>query len=316
MALSITTTSSILESKPIRKGEVARLTSQLDDAMASITNPDRFSSRAKLDASGLNRLYDDAQRAILAANGNKISAQVISVKLENENRGLAEFNAALVAFERDMGEMSDHAGTDAEKADRALEKMSLVLRRKDPGGRYIFGGSTPYIDPLSKLDNNGVRVAIDLKASTSLIGGQMSRNYSDTSPNETVVTVSAFHEVKEGFLHPEMDAIYKTIGYINMVKDGQFTANQRDAAQLDARQARGAAAMAIGLEEKKVEASLYVNDSEINSADSKNNYLFSSDLVESTGRMQSLMHSVQANISLDGAKTKIFDNLMDRMRLH
>lgn len=322
---NITSAFDILNSAPGKRRDIGDLSNKVQDSLANVTTGQKFGSRAELDATGLSGRFDNAQAMILKAEANKTTVYVSDGKLKSQQQALIDINKAMVRFEQERAQNSAAAGTDVQKADKALGEIERIMRSKNQSGEYIFGGNDPFTDPLSVIDPvTGNRVAINLKTQSNVVGGSvLVNNYSDAAPDVTVVTVSSAHEVKQGFLYPGMDSMVKTIGYLNMVKTGvvaggpgvpAVTLADIGAAQDVQRLARGETQVLVNLEIEKVEAARSINLSDINSASAILKE-FKGDLVELAGRAKTLLESFVASISIANAGDKAFDALLQNSRI-
>ncbi|MEA0971316.1 hypothetical protein Megvenef_01291 [Candidatus Megaera venefica] len=319
---NLTSALDILNSASGKRRDIGDLSNKVQDSLANVTTGQKFGSRAELDATGLSGRFDNAQAMILKAEANKTTVYVSDGKLKSQQQALIDINKAMVRFEQERAQNSAAAGTDVQKADKALGEIERIMRSKNQSGEYIFGGNDPFTDPLSVIDPvTGNRVAINLKTQSNVVGGSvLVNNYSDAAPDVTVVTVSSAHEVKQGFLYPGMDSMVKTIGYLNMVKTGvvagvpAVTLADIGAAQDVQRLARGETQVLVNLEIEKVEAARSINLSDINSASAILKE-FKGDLVELTGRAKTLLESFVASISIANAGDKAFDALLQNSRI-
>ena len=319
---NLTSALDILNSASGKRRDIGDLSNKVQDSLANVTTGQKFDSRAELDATGLSGRFDNAQAMILKAEANKTTVYVSDGKLKSQQQALIDINKAMVRFEQERAHNSAAAGTDTQKADKALGEIERIMRSKNQSGEYIFGGNDPFTDPLSVIDPvTGNRVAINLKTQSNVVGGSvLVNNYSDAAPDVTVVTVSSAHEVKQGFLYPGMDSMVKTIGYLNMVKTGvvagvpSVTLADIGAAQDVQRLARGETQVLVNLEIEKVEAARSINLSDVNSASAILRE-FKGDLVELTGRAKTLLESFVASISIANAGDKAFDALLQNSRI-
>ncbi len=317
MATNITSNSSILQSQPGRNnGKISELSSKLQNAAAAAADGAayKYDSRAKLESSGLGDIYDRTQRSLLMAESNKININTTFVKLSNDERFLKDIDAVIVEFRAE----SDNIGTKSEKADRALEKIEHILTKKDEAGRYVFGGNNPYTNPLTRIDANGNPVQIKLTKTSNLVDKLVTTNYAaDSGPNNSLVTLSSSHEVKESFLYPSMKAVADTIAFINMYKkeENTFTPEEFDAAQKRQQDSRSEVGILVGSEIKKIEQAREVNKSDIQTATDVNASLFQGDLVEAAGLVRDLMHSLLANVTLNQVSNNVFNTLLEKTRI-
>ncbi len=322
---NITSTLDILNSAPGKRRGISDLSNQVQDALNNVTTGQKFDSRAQLDATGLSIRFDNAQAVLLKTEASKTTLQVAEGKLKPQQQALIDINKVMLKFHQELAQNAAPSGTDAQKADRALGEIERIMRSKNQSGEYIFGGNDPFTDPLSVIDPiTGNRVPISLKNQSNVVNGNvLVNNYSDAGKDVTVVTASSQHEVKQGFLYPGMDAMVKTIGYLNMVKTGvvvggpgipAVTIDDIGVAQNDQRLARGETEVLIGLEIEKLEHAKGVNLADINTA-SATLKEFKGDLVELTGIAKTLLESLVASITIANAGEKAFNTMLERSNI-
>lgn len=295
--------------KPYGESDISAKSKELSIEQTNLTRPEKYDTRAELDKSGLGAIHDQAQALGLNSLVNKTTVNISASNLGNEKQVWQDINDIMVKkFEVSMVKSSIAAGTNAEKADRALSDIARILRRQNADGAYIFGGNNPNDDPLS-IYNGEERVAIDLNNISNNMNGVFVNNFSEANVNETELTISSKHEIKQSFLYGGMDAIVKTIGYLNMVKEGTADIKDIAAAQKSQLHARGEVSILIGLELEKTKAARVTNDNDI-----KDSYnilkIFQKDITEQAGRVGDLMKSLLAMISIKSVTNKIFDALI------
>ena len=282
-------------------------------ALGEVTTEEKYSSRSELDNTGRSKIFDDAHATLLRAEANKTTLLVTKEKLRSEFNALSEINDAVVGFEKECIESVAAAGTKAEKADRALTKIAEILGRKNLAGDYIFGGNNPRVNPLSYFDGNQ-RISVDLTKTSNIVSGKFINNFTDVGPNDTVVTVSENREVNESFLNAGMDAIVKTIGYLNSVKEGVVDDNTLAGIQAEQKDARGRLFMDIRLEMDKIDAASTENMSNIAKA-SEILENFKGDIVENSQRAADLMTALTAQMAITNALNKVFNNIVENVKV-
>ncbi len=317
--------STILNGRPGKRGDLSNISGKLQKSVENITNSDKYNSRADLVASGLAGIHDTTQRSILTANGNKITTQVTSIKLNNEHAALESFNDIMVDFEQKRSNSASFLENNKKNADDALKALNVLLRRQNGAGRYVFGGNEPYIDPLSKIDANGQRVQLDLTIDNNVVKGIAINNYSpNTSSNKTITTISEIHEVKESFIHAGMQGITDAIGYLNKVKQkvdnpppspDAISDEDLEVAKQTQKKGRDDVTNLINLELKKVSDATDVNKATIKRAEESISALFKRDIVEATGEAKDLLNALFASISTKQIGDKAFDHLLNNTRV-
>jgi hypothetical protein len=326
MTIGIKSSADILNTT-VRSGrDVGVKATQLKEAQASLTNPAKYISRADLDRSGLSRKFDELQTILLNIKSQNTAGYNTTTKLNNESKALEQVNDIMVCFEKEMSQSNNIAGSKQNKVDRALEKIENALRTRDSSGKYIWGGTDSFTDPLSKLDNNRNRIAVNLLEDKNIEDGAITKglitnNFSTVAPDKTMIKLSSEHTVKKSFIYPGHDSIAKTIGYLNKIKENakaidegqgelypvtELALNQRE--QLEA---RGKLKVEIDLEIKKVKQAFEVNDRDAKDAIKENNDLFSANIIERAQAVRDLIVSLTALISISNIDSKVSDALFN-----
>lgn len=316
MVNSIVTTSSrdILYTSATDRSKIGTTSDALKDAFSNITEGQKFADRASLDASGLAGRFDVAQATLLKVEANKSTTSIVKGKLETQRQAMRDVNDVMVRFEQEMANESEAAGTKIAKADRALARLNTILRSRNLNGEYVFGGTDPFTDPLSKIDPlTGNRVASDITAQTNVVNGNvLVNNYSDIGEDMTVVTLSSKHETRRNLLFPGSDAIVKTIGYLNMVKEGA-PVDQIETTQLAQKNARGTLEVQIGYEIEEAGKAEITNLTDINSASDVLKE-FKGDINVLTNNAKDLLSSLLAQTSIAVAGDRAFDTLVNNLK--
>ena len=302
---TITTPSEIINTSVIERNSISN-SNRLETALKNITDGNKYATRAELRASGDSRQYDEMQRTILNAKGNNRTAEITGRKLQNEQRVLKEINEVVVRFKKDLPQTSLAAGTTQEKADKALTEIARILRKRDGAGEFIFGGSKRDTDPLVKANLTDA-------GNTNVIEGLITNNYTKTSSNNSTISVSSNHQVRESFLYAGHPTIAKTIGYINMVKAGDKTELEVETARIEEETARRDLTVKVDLEIEKVNAAKTANNKDISDAEKIDKERFRLNAVEAVGKANDLKISYLADIFVkqiaNSVSQKIFDNI-------
>lgn len=311
----------ILETTSASARDIGIKASQLKTAQAAVTNPAKYTSRSELNNSGLSRRFDELQGTLLNVKSQDTTAKITNSRLGNEQTALKQVNDIMVRFEQEMSQSNSVAGSKQDKVNRALAALESALRGKDPSGKYVWGGKDSATDPLSRLDAAGNRVAVSLVNESNVQNRLVTNDYSTSAPNQTVVTVSSQHAVRESFLHPGHEAIAKAVGYLNKIKENAdaidaggpgaaiYTDQELATAQREQLDARGALKVQIDTEVKKVEQAFDINKRDAKDAMKENNDLFSANLVERTQEVKKLMESLVALITVERVGSTIFSEL-------
>ncbi len=317
MVNSIVTTSSrdILYTSATDRSKIGATSNALNDAFSNITSEQKFADRASLDASGLAGRFDTAQATLLKVEANKSTTSIVKGKLNTQRQAMRDVNEVMVQFEQELAKQPGAAGTKAEKANRALGKLETILRSRNLNGEYIFGGTDPFTDPLSKIDSlTGNRVTSNITTDTNVVNGNvLVNNYSDIAEDATVVTLSSNHETRRNLLFPGSDAIVKTIGYLNIVKEDMQPADQIAEKQLAQRNARGTLEVQIGYEIEEADKAEITNLTDINSASDVLKE-FKGDINILTNTAKDLLSSLLAQTSIAAAGDRAFDTLVNNLK--
>lgn len=316
------TSTDILRAKGTSAMDIGAKASHLNEAKAAITNPAKYTSRSELDKSGLSRKFDELQGVLLNVKSQDTTANITKARLSNEQRALKQVNDIMVKFESEKPQNNGLAGTTQDKVNRALAEIETALRARDTSGKYIWGGKDPTTDPVSRLDAAGNRVPVSLVNESNIQNRLVTNNYSSTAPNESIITASSEHEVRESFLHPGHEAIAKAIGYLNMIKENAdaidaggavaaiYTDEELAVAQREKVEALGTLKIQIDTEMiNKVEKAFEVNKRDAKDAMKSNSELFSANIVERTQEMHDLLVSMTALISISNIEAKVSDTL-------
>lgn len=301
--------------------DIGNKASELNEAKSAVTNRAKYTSRSELDQSGLSRKFDELQGTLLNVKFQDTTAKITKARLNNEQKALKQVNDIMVKFEAERPQNNSLAGTMQTKVNRAIAEIETALRARDTSGKYVWGGKDPSVDPLSRLDAMGNRVPVSLVNESNVENELITNNYSSTSPNESIITVSSEHEVRESFLHPGHDAIAKAIGYLNMLKENSdaidaggagnaiYTDQRLAEAQRDKVEALGALKIQIDTEVKKVDKAFDINKRDAKDAMTSNSELFTANIVERTQKVHDLLVSMTALISISNIDAKVSDTL-------
>lgn len=321
MVTALKSSTDILGTTVTSARDIGTKASSLNEAKAAVTNPAKYISRVELDKSGLSRKFDELQGTLLNVNSQDTAAKITKARLNNEQKALKQVNDIMVKFESEKPQNNSLAGTTQTKVNRALAEIETALRARDTSGKYVWGGKDPSTDPISKVYAAGNRVPVSLVNETNIQNSLITNNYSSTAPNESIITVSSEHEVRESFLHPGHEAIAKAVGYLNMIKENadaieaggalsaRYTNEELATAQQEKVEALGALKIQIDTEVKKVEKAFEINKRDAKDAMKSNNELFSANIVERTQKSLDLLVSMAALISISNVDAKVSDTL-------
>ena len=322
MVTALKSSTDILGTTVTSARDIGTKARDLNEAKAAVNNPAKYTSRVELDKSGLSRKFDELQGTLLNVKSQDTTAKITKARLNNEQKALKQVNDIMVKFESEKPQNNSLAGTTQAKVNRALAEIEIALRARDTSGKYVWGGKDPATNPISKVDAAGNRVPVSLVNETNIQNNLITNNYSSTAPNESIITVSSEHEVRESFLHPGHEAIAKAVGYLNMIKENAnaidaggavaaiYTDQELAAAQQEKVEALGALKIQIDTEVKKVEKAFEINKRDAKDAMKGNNELFSANIVERTQKMHDLLVSMAALISISNVvDAKVSDTL-------
>ena len=319
MTTILRSSTDVLSTNSTRTGDISAKSLQLQQAQAAVTDPAKYLSRTELDKSGLGRQFDEVQATLLNVKSQDTTASITGTRLTNEKNALEQVNKIMVRFEAEMTHLSGAAGSKQDKVNKALAALAVAMQSKDTAGKFVWGGKDAGTDPLSKLDQNGNRVSVNLKTESNLVNGLITNNFSATASNKAIVTVSSAHEVRESFIHPGHEAVAKAIGYLNMIKENTdaidaggvaiYTGEQLAAAQSGQKDTRGGLSMLIDLEVAKVKEAFKVNKEDAKDSMQSINDSFTANIVERTQTTKNLAVSLLALIALSNLDGKISEAL-------
>ena len=319
--INIRSAADIISASSSSNAKIARQSDSLKIANANVINPAKYIDRSELDSSGLAREYDNMQRMILNSKSYDTSASIVDRKLANEQNFMIRLNDAMKNFENEISNHNQGPGTPEDKVNKALLEISTILKLKDTSGNYIIGGNDPRTNPLSKLDENGNRISVDLLKDSNFIDGVIIENYSDISPERNLITASSQHKVQKSVIYPGIGAIAKTIGYLNAVKEhyqgenGAPSIEILENMQVDQIDSRRNVKMSIDLERSKIEEALIVNKNDFIDAEKMNQNHFLANMVERAQVVKDLLQSLNASISLAPIADKSFQTMLDKLRV-
>lgn len=321
MTIAIKSSTDILRASITSAKDIGVKANQLREAQSNITNPAKYTSREELDKSGLSRKFDELQSKLLNIKSQDTALSINRSRLDNEKTSLEQVNRIITKFESELPQNNSVAGSKQEKVNSALSALESALRARDTSGKYVWGGKDSINNPLSVIDELGNRVNISLVNRSNIQHGLITNGYSISEPNKSLLTISSEHQVRESFLYPKHDAIAKTIGYLNMIKEnadsvdaglGNVYSDQELAtAQKKQLDERGSLQFEINKEIKKTEQAFDINKRDAKEAMQENSDLFSANIVERSQMVRDLIVSLTALISISNVDAKVSDALFN-----
>lgn len=310
-------------STPIDRRNITDNQHKINQAQLNMTNGAKYTDRQSLVESGLASKYDELQNKLVNIELYKKATTITRTRLEHENTALDSLNKIMVNFESVLSKPDEVLGTRADKADSALADIEELFRQRDHSGRYIWGGKDRETDPLSKIDQNGRRVQTSLLDESNVEKKMILNNYSDSTENSTLVTISSEHDVRESFIHPSHPAIAKAIGYLNMMKesatgedsDGNpvvYTDHELEAAQKEQQEARMELKCRIDSEIKdKVNLAPDVNKNDMDKVVKENAELFTSNIIEKSQILSDLILSQAVLLAAQNIQNNLTKQLLN-----
>jgi hypothetical protein len=321
MDTQIKSSSDILRTSYHNRTAIGSISNKLNRALQDATKTERY-TRPELDATGMSRIHDSARAMITRAHANETTIKVTYGRLITQQQALSDINKIMVRFQGYAYTNSKAAGTNSEKADKALKEIETIFRRRSPLGdnEYVFGGNDPFTDPLSLIDEaTGKRVSASLVKTGNLVNGNMAvNNYSDTTSIDSVVTASSRHEIKRGFLYPGMEAMVQTIGYLNMFKEGTASIEDLRIMQEKQEKERGTIGIMIDFEINKINSpddnnAINVNSKDIADANNTLRDSFTANIVANIDKVATLKQSHAMAIDIHNINKKATDTLISKM---
>ncbi|MFK7973299.1 MAG: hypothetical protein AB8B66_00305 [Rickettsiaceae bacterium] len=314
----ITSSTDILRSSFGNNAQIKRMGEQTQEAFKHLTNGQKYDSRAELDASGQAKEYDMAQSMMLQTDTNKLAQQTVDRKLQGQKQALSEIDKVMLKFDQEYKDSIHTPDNIEDISNRALTAIESILTKTNPAGEYIFGGSDPFTNPLSVINDQGNREPVSLTETSNIVGGQVINNYSATCRDDTLVRVSSEQEARQNLLYAGDPAIAQTIGYINMVKGANGAmdaASQNSIRQIESNQkiARHGLYGSVTTEQAKVEEAVKVNLADTQKITKILNN-FKMDPIEQTERAMDLLLGYSASIAAASAATNAREILFQKMQ--
>lgn len=316
----ITQTRDVLYSFSDNAKRIGDLSNEYEKALAKVDRENKYDSRAEVGENA--EIYDNASATMLNCASYKSVAVATQVKLFSQQEALAKIDTVMTDFYTSCHQNNSAVGSNADKADKALDSIQQILRSKNTEGKYIFGGNDPYTDPVSVINQSGQRVAVDLTLQSNIKNGLVAENnYSTSSENTTTVNASYDSKIKPNLLYASMDAIVQTIGFLNIFKTGVVVAAPNvvgvtlediGAKQTAQKDILGLAAFQINSEIKRLQSASEVNAKDyVNAVTSLSP--FKTNVLEATERAQTLMQSLMTAATTSAAAARASEKMQQIM---
>jgi hypothetical protein len=201
--------SNILNSNPFSKASVNRFKDYEDAAKCTQSDDrSRYNTLSELQDSGLLGRYDTITRDLIRNESYKIPVSIAKEKLGQEELLIKDVREALHECTTNIDEQAQVLGTREERANKALKEIQQILNRKDSNGRYILG-----------VINSSKQPCGDLVASSNIVDGVPSANYTEATSNRQEIAISDGTKVTFGLCASE-PAFRQVIATINKIKSG------------------------------------------------------------------------------------------------
>lgn len=273
--------------------DVSQLNKDMVSAAREVVKDNKFESRAKLEDSGLDRLYDELQGRLARAEVHKTTTPIAKSRLNSKQIALDDIRAVITDFRANTSDPSDIGGTQEQRANKALTKIADILNRRE-NGRYIFGGKNdnemPVKGDITKLDEH---------------------NFTSATSSEILVDISDNCSVDVNMVTARDVAPF--IKTLNLYKKGIGAHNQEAIENLMDQAIKNHEYLQV-----KVAGSL----NSIKKATSENAEIayhaeqvlsdteFTVNVVEKAGAMQNSMQSLLANFSIESGIKSIFNKVI------
>lgn len=273
---------------------VQKLTKDLRTSTSGVLDDSRFSSRAELEKSGLDRQYDALQARIVRGEVYNTTISTASSKLSAKQVALDDIRAVMSDFQHAGSNTSPSAPTRNEVANKALSQLAAILNKKE-SGKYIFGGKTDNVAPIQ-----GDITSLDENNFTTVKEGAMVVDISETrSVDINMVTAL---DIK-----PFVKALnlYKT----NKPSD-QDSTSALTIAMTEATKSHQALQVKVGDALEDVKAAKTENVTNVSDAKETLATDFAVNVVDRTEKMSGAMQSLLINFSISVGTRNLLEKIM------
>lgn len=273
---------------------VSKLTQDMRSSSREVVQNNKFESRAKLEDSGLDRLYDDLQGKLVRVEVYKTTIPIAKSRLDAKQIALDEIRAIVTNFRAASSDPSDTGGTKVERANEALTKIADVLNRRE-NGKYIFGG---------RVDNE-----LPIKGDITILD---EHNFTEATSGEVIIDISDTRSVDANMVTAR--DIEPFIKVLNSYKKGVGQANAEEIDNLmdKAIKHHEYLQVKVGGAVKSLEAASLEN-SEITCRTNETiaGSEFTVNVIDKSEAMQNSTQSLLANFSIEAAIRGVFNKVMN-----
>lgn len=293
-----TTTQSTRE----RLADLAKLSNKINTQNA-------YESRDALEKEGIGRIYDDLQKEVSFNAKYSSAANIAANKLEMQKIKIDEIRTVLNQFVSDTSSLRGDkanlpgAGTAAEVADKALDRIGKILNTR-VAGEYIFGGKNANKPP----------VEVDLTKNSNLdSSGLPTTNYTKTSSIKVESQISQKYTVDLGVVDATNPGISNYIAAINLFKSSNGAAADRvDELIKDGADEFGRLDIKVSTQLQYATEAIKDNKTDIAGLQQKVKAITDIDVTSLVNNFRSNVNSILANFSINDALNSILSKLINR----
>ncbi len=273
---------------------VQKLGKDLAAASSDLLNDAKYSSRADLESSGLDGMYDSLQSTIARCAVYEITTTSAETKLTAKKIALEEIGVIMSNVNGNASRDDKSTGiTRQEKADAALVKIANILNRRIDG-EYIFGGKTsdkaPIEGNITKLND---------------------KNFTKVDPVVELIDVSDNISVDANMVTAR--DLAPAIEFLNKYKNDGSDKEALQASWDKFTKTNGLLTVNVGDALQNVEAAKTDNVAAIESANKILESDFTMNIVEKSQQMSGVTKSLLVNFYIQGASNKLLDKVMMSM---
>lgn len=181
-------------------------------------SPQRFGNFSELGA--LSTEYNSIRRDLVMIGAYRVSAPIAESRLQKEFSALESIKKVITDVRKETADNLHRVqGTNADIADRALNRIQKILNTQD-NGQYLFGGVNSTTEPCGNL------------AATNIVQNVITTNYTSAAPNLMHINVSDIHKVSIG-IDASNQAFAQTIAAMNRLKVLPVPPSQPNLAELE-----------------------------------------------------------------------------------
>jgi hypothetical protein len=273
---------------------VQKLEKDLAAASSGLLNNAKYSSRADLESSGLDGMYDSLQSTIARCAVYEITTTSAETKLTAKKIALEEIGIIMANVNGNASSDDVSTGiTRQEKADAALVKIANILNRRIDG-EYIFGGKTsdkvPIEGNITKLND---------------------KNFTKVDPVVELIDVSDNISVDANMVTAR--DLAPAIEFLNKYKGSSKDSSDKDALQVSwdkFTKTNGLLIVNVGDALQNVKAAKTDNVAAIESANKILESDFTMNIVDRAQQMSGATKSLLVNFYIESANSKLLDKVI------